>query len=66
MRIIDSEIENVLFKVIVNVRINRQMGGSVAKKLRSIWCLVAGQFGEGGVHFVGKALVSVLVDAQFV
>jgi len=28
--------------------------------------LVTGQFGEGGVHFVGKTLVSVLVEAQFV
>lgn len=28
--------------------------------------LVTGQFGEGGVHFVGKTLVSVLVETQFV
>lgn len=28
--------------------------------------LISGQFGEGGVHLVGKALVSVLVKSQFV
>lgn len=28
--------------------------------------LVSGQFGESGIHFVGKALVSVFVDSQFV
>jgi hypothetical protein len=28
--------------------------------------LIAGQFGEGWIHFVGKTLVSVFVDAQFV
>lgn len=28
--------------------------------------LVTGQFSEGGVHFIGKTPVSVLVDAQFI
>lgn len=28
--------------------------------------LVAGQLGEGGVHLVGQALVSVLVDAELI
>lgn len=29
-------------------------------------CLVAGQLGEGGVHLVSQALVSVLVDSELI
>lgn len=32
----------------------------------SVVALIAGQFGKGAVHFVGQALVPVLVEAQLV
>lgn len=35
-------------------------------KMNGVKCLITGQFGKGGIHFISQALVSVLVDAKLI